>query len=410
MAANVITPARNYFRLQFSLRMLLLLMAGVAAGLAIFRWPWSETTVEKDVTRTTTYHRGWNGKPLKHGLETSSNPFWEGPADAIYDEGVLRRSRAFDAQGLLASETLHYPQRGETLNRIFQINPERSVVAVSRTRDDGRQFRREWRTSTGQLLESIEYERKNDPQESRVVRWNDRPIAEATQELLNQLPPDQQDYWTQHGWLSNQHVSADLGDSTFLAGTLLHIDSADENPLVGIPLGRRVNYFLCPTSTTPNGPLLHELLAHSHARHQTLQCRFGILCVVSINAETAAPGDPTGALAVQFAAGTTASAAWLENVVPMEKLFASKTHRLHHFFGDTGIEIDASQLNEAAETKVNSPAEATFPFPIQSTWTDSAPRRTRRDTLGIFLWHHRLRVEQQGNKLIVLPRKEPRTQ
>jgi hypothetical protein len=211
------------------------------------------------------------------------------------------------------------------------------------------------------------------------------------------------------GWLSNQHVSADLGDSTFLAGSLLHIDSAEENPLVGIPLGSRVNYFLCPTSSTPKGPLIHELLAHAHARHQTLQCRFGILCVVPINAETVAPGDPTGALAVQFAADSTTAAAWLENVVSMDQRVASRVQRLQQFFRDTGIEIDAGQLSEVAETQLNLPDnQSTLKFPPRINYIpESAPLRTRRDTLGIFLWHHRLRVEQRGHKLIVLPQKSP---
>lgn len=409
--AAAITPARS-IRLQFSLRMLLLLMAGVALGLAIFRWPWSETIVEKDVARTTTYRLGWNGKPLKHGLQTVANESRQRTRDALYEDGVLRRERMFDARGQLATDIIHFPERGETVERFYVLARDPSIIASPRIWDRGARLRREWRTSAGALLESVEFDCQKNQEDLQLVRWNDRPIAEATQELLEQLPQQQQEFWTKHGWLSNQWVSADLGDSTFLAGTLLHIDSADGNPLVGIPLGSRVNYFLCPTSSTPKGPLIHELLAHAHARHQTLQCRFGILCVVPINAETIAAGDPTGALGVQFAAETTAAAAWLENVVSMDQSVESRPQRLQQFFRDTGIEIDASALTE---TELHLPANPSTRKLAQDSprinyIPDTAPRRTRRDTLGVFLWHHRLRVEQRGTKLVISARKEPRTQ
>lgn len=405
------TPQSNpqrFFRLQFSLRMLLLLMALVAISLAIFRWPWETSVVEADLTYTMRFHRGWNGKPLRHGLQSvAKTPSRQRVREAIYEDEVLRRERTFDARGELATDKVHFPARGETIEQTYGLGRESLLIAKSRIFAGGRRLQKEWRNTSNHLLEAIEYESKNDQEEWKLVRWNNRPIAEAVQELLNPLPPQQQAIWARHGWLSNQFVSSDLGDSTFwAAGALLHVDGPNENPLAGIPLGRRANYFLCPTSTTPNGPLVHELLAHAHARHQTLQCRFGILCLVPISAETAAPGDPTGTLAVQFAAGTTAAAAWLENVVGMDQDLAP-AKRLQHFFRDTGIEIDSSQSGLTSEyppSLLSGADKVLFrkPAPV---FSKEAYRRTRRDTLGIFLRHHRLRVEQQGNKLIVLPRK-----
>lgn len=71
-------------RLQFSLRMLLALMAVVAIELAVYRWPWVESDVSTMILgseangetprthtfeRRTTYRRNWHGQAVKHGLE-----------------------------------------------------------------------------------------------------------------------------------------------------------------------------------------------------------------------------------------------------------------------------------------------------------------------------------------------------
>jgi hypothetical protein len=89
-------------RLQFSLRALLLLMAVVGAGIVVYRWPWTETNDQADVKVETTYHRGWNGKPVEHGLAVMTYP--DRPdfrVEKWYDEGDLRRKRAISRGGFL---------------------------------------------------------------------------------------------------------------------------------------------------------------------------------------------------------------------------------------------------------------------------------------------------------------------
>ena len=70
------TPAGpRITRLQFSLRMLLLLMVAVSVGLTIYRWPWevkggpSKSKPPEFASRTITLRRNWHGKPEQHGLE-----------------------------------------------------------------------------------------------------------------------------------------------------------------------------------------------------------------------------------------------------------------------------------------------------------------------------------------------------
>jgi hypothetical protein len=406
MSPQSTSPQRK-FRLQFSLRMLLLLTAIVALGLTIFRWPWETTIVDQDISRTTRYRRGWNGKPLKNGPETVvSNDSQRKFSEALYEDGILRREQLFGGDGLLSSEKIYFPERGETLERHFGINHDRSTIAEIKIAADGLRVRREWRTTAGKLLESADYERKTRQEDFQLRQWNDRPCDEVFQELLSLLPPSQQDLWRMHTRLSNYFIDSYLGDATFRfsAGLPLHVDSPAAEPEAGLPPFQRGKSFLSPSHV--DTPLIQDLFAHARSQHQTLQCRFGVICLVPIHAENMTPVDPTGVLSVQFNEGSRQKSAWLELVRCMDQRVTSPAQRLQLFFAETGIEIDVSQIDLPAEKQ---PTVQGFDGPKEpdSTWPgmpDFSYRRTRRDTLGMFLWTHRLRVEQQGNKLIVLPR------
>src|SRR6187455_2826305 len=67
-------PRWRWPRLQFSLRLLLLAFTAFAIGFPIwYRWPYEETTVQKDptgaavATRRSTVQRQWGGGRLPHG-------------------------------------------------------------------------------------------------------------------------------------------------------------------------------------------------------------------------------------------------------------------------------------------------------------------------------------------------------
>lgn len=101
-------------RLQFSLRMLLVLMVLIGAGLTIFRWQWVESEISTMVLRSgangepprmhtferrTTYRRNWHGQPVKHGLEQTlrDGKIWQ---ETTYFEGQRQGPRkAWDPQG-----------------------------------------------------------------------------------------------------------------------------------------------------------------------------------------------------------------------------------------------------------------------------------------------------------------------
>src|SRR5207302_9939835 len=74
-AMNASFPARpRRWRLQFSLRLLLLAITAFAIGFPIwYRWPYREQTLQRDATgavvakRITTWQRQWGGERLQHG-------------------------------------------------------------------------------------------------------------------------------------------------------------------------------------------------------------------------------------------------------------------------------------------------------------------------------------------------------
>lgn len=109
------------FRLQFSLRMILLMMALVGVALTIYRWPWVESdfayqTIGDEISgekarnefeRRITYHRDWRGRAVKHGVEQSllNGKVWH---EAHYYDGELNgRRRVWNGRGGLAIEA-HY--------------------------------------------------------------------------------------------------------------------------------------------------------------------------------------------------------------------------------------------------------------------------------------------------------------
>jgi hypothetical protein len=141
------------FRLQFSLRMLLLLMAVVGVGLTIFRWPWVDVEQHFETVlvqqgdsystdpfgdrpqfvkeapppveqrklvweRRTSYRRNWRGAAVKHGPAE----FWiDGKLRneyQYYENQLHGRRRVFDTNGDVTMEEslrgglLHGPFRG----------------------------------------------------------------------------------------------------------------------------------------------------------------------------------------------------------------------------------------------------------------------------------------------------------
>jgi hypothetical protein len=368
--------------------MLLLLMLLVAIFFGVARFPWTETKTENGMTRTTHYRRGWDRIPLKHGAETFvDDKTGKRLREKHWNYGVLWRERSFDQYGFADEETAYLTDF--TLERKF-VTQRRPIAIVTQTWNDGRQHK-SWQAPPGAELESYHALVAGD--DLRIVRWNDVPIDEAMDRFLSPLPAADRQAWQEKIELKIRQQVTYLGDSTY--EVIANSSSAAKVPLHGIPIPP-VRFPAIGPPPLRDRPMIQDYLAAAHRMNRTLEVRFGVVCIVPIEPPPLNPAvmkvaDPTGALAVRFEKDSPQEKAWLEKVIGMDQGVVPHAKRLQHYFADTGIEIDASQVNLRWEHRPN--------------LADSTYLRTRRDTLGIFLWHHRLQVEQQGNKLMVVPRR-----
>ena len=393
------------FRLQFSLRMLLLLMAVIAISLAVFRWPWKVTTVIDNETQTTTFRRAWNGLPLKHGRTwTVDNVTGRTTYEADYVEHRLLNERIYDSAGVLAEDHDH-------VARVHSARDQSQLAQhgfiLEKYRDDAKQqLRHEWKMPDGTVLES-HFGTLRDRYILTLTEWNARPFTDEMNRVLAELPAEND----RLAWAAQPEgrvlmgPGALMGDNTYVPFISKRVDPVpfctgprtNEHPIRFDEIGmqyREGNLLRAGggPAIVPGGPqsAFHALLICAHQRNCTLRVRFGIVTVVPIGPELLQSTDPTGALAVKFPTGSRQEKAWLEPVVHMRREIESLAERVEQFFGETGIEIDASRLNLPAEKPL---------YLDNSTYL-----RPRRDVLGTFLLVNNCRVEQQGNRLVLLPR------
>ena len=126
----------------------------------------------------------------------------------------------------------------------------------------------------------------------------------------------------------------------------------------------------------------------------TLCVRFGVVCVVPITERELLPnGDPTDMTSVKFAPDSQQAQDWEQPMVGVSPEIRDHQQRIKQLFAGTSIEVDASRVSGQNEE-----------MPRLQPYAPMTYRRPRRDVFGIFLSYNNYRVEQRGQKLIVLPR------
>ena len=116
------------FRLQISLRVLLIFMAAVCISLAVYRWPWEETDQHRvgkeffagdvaEFSTTSTYHRNWRGEQVLHGPQRIVRNKQLRVESHFYDGELHGPRRVYDQRGRLLWEA-HY--RGGRLHGRFR--------------------------------------------------------------------------------------------------------------------------------------------------------------------------------------------------------------------------------------------------------------------------------------------------
>lgn len=406
-------------RLQFSLRLLLLFTAAVGICLAIFRCPWEVTRVDTVATRKTGYRRGWDGQALQHGddrliITRTEQTTWE----KRFVDGELVRERTYQPPGVLSEEKHFVAARGETRTRRIEDLGSEQLISESIYRERDHYFHEEWRTPTGELLESAVW------QEGRLTTWNGQPFLSELTRLLGSLA----DWREREAWLQPRiergATSVDqFGDATFrvrpcLGGRPGQYDLANQQ-LVTVHFGsageQRISdleiYFLHTTlmvmgsrEKIPSAKSLAEqLLRDLHRSNFTLRPRFGILSCVPISLASLHGDDPTGISKIQFERDSPQDRDWSRLAFPMRQKFAAHAERLQDFFANTSLSVNLSQVT-GVDVRPLPNGHADQVIPQLSIPHDSPHLRPRRDLFGLFLSHNNYRVEQQGDQLVVLPR------
>lgn len=447
------TPRRP-FRLQVSLRVLLLLMAVVGVGLTIFRWPWVEDsklavqfpaagTVHPFAQRTT-YRRGWTGKPEKHGLEQVRDGERLVHEAYFYDGQLNGPRRAFAPNGRLIMEA-HYHEG--TLHGAYRVGNGEQWLLTGRYRKGERDG--EWRVLANRWLQTTpelptfpeRYRTDGVPirqynsleQDWEVFLYKLRAPENAIVRVQQWQRGQRHGLWkweTQGGevlstaeyrdnnlvkW-NEQPVVAQFRQ--WLASDEVHpqvrrlLEAADQHPWTQEYASRaelclRIEGQLFPIYVEPIGtsdfqiplsqksliPALCELACENGYRFEG---RYGSLWMVP-NADPTPPFvDPTGVMQIAFDEGSPQAADWSKEV--------------NVYRGSHDAPLCVAKLLEGSSIH----KEATkLPFDIRQLWylgpatqsPDLLYRRTRRDAIGFVLFRSGYRCELRGNELILRARR-----
>jgi hypothetical protein len=283
-----------------------------------------------------------------------------------------------------------------------------SLIVESRQSFKGDRQSIHWKTTNGTILQSYEY----GP--GAPHRWNERSVEDGLHDVfMNGIANESVRAEWQRPQSSYDSIGyVYLGDGTFcgirttnqttrlggttlegelLGETWLHVQGTDSTQLSDVELFCFIHDFNLNLRTDDQPLPAMEVLRHRVFRlGYTLVPRFDTVCVVPICSAELASEDPTGVMQVQFSEDSSQQKEWLDlhDCVVRD---SSCRQRMENLFAGSSIEIDTSFVAD------------TQPLPFKHRPTQAPHLRCRRDILGLCLWYHGYRVEQQGNSLTILP-------
>jgi hypothetical protein len=390
------SPSR-VLRVQFSLRGLLLFMLIVSGAVVAYRWPWIEETETgglRSSQLTTRYHRGWNGEPVKHGLQIEEEPGGM-IFERSFDEGELRfvRRRFLEREveethirdgkphGKYSSQIEDVETFGEYRNgrKHGEWKLTSSIRVVREHWQDGRRHGEfAWTTPEGRELQTAAFEK------GRLVRWNGLPLSDAIRSWVAAEVRDESQRLMLLSPISSGKESTGLPTGY---DEYVHVVGAERLPL-SVYCNRR---FPLSEHSDGNQPVVEIQLAQALENSYTIAWRFNMLHLVPITAESLAWRDRTGVYDVKFAAGSPQEKHWL------------RLAGANPFFRDRPALLFRGIL-EARDSPVIEIDTSVFPGSQHLFEGGELPNgmpRTRRDQFGQHLNLQGCYVVQDGNKLIV---------
>lgn len=450
MTESPASASPRRFRLQLSLRTLLVLMALVGVGLAVFRWPWVETTTQEVRDKLTidprtsnvhyrfelrtTYRRDWRGQPVKNGPAQiwRDGQLWH---DAHFYEGELNGlRRVYNQSGQLIMEGNY---RGGLLQGSFRAGDGTAWLWEGNYENDTMQGR--WR-GTISRRSMISDERSNysqqPPRFSNTFFFPDGSAIEDWDPIS--LPKDP--IVVESEWKAGQRQGKWIWKT--LDGEVLNTAEYDENRLVawnGQPVVEQFRQWLlspdvddpqlCATLFAKDQPysILYDIETgdfslsdqarihiahpgwcgrHAHLHELSLQpatglcefalengCafdyRYGGLWLVP-RADPEPPFvDPTGVSQIHWPQGSVAAREW-EQVIDVTSNAGHVAACVAHLLAETSIPIQVFEVDDWVEDQSNS-SRVVF-------------RRRRCEALGFVLYRTGCRCELRDGTLHILPR------
>lgn len=455
-------PPPRRFRLQISLRMLLLLMAAVGVTLAVYRWPWEETKQQSvgteffpgeiaDFVTKSTYHRSWRGSPVLHGQQTLHRRNQLRHECNFYDGELHGPRRMYDHRGLLLWEAhyrngkLHGPFRagdgehwywsghywndlphGEWEFITYRATPQgaqppqindfqksylfyadnAAIIARRKAQDGDRLFfrqRQAWQRGKRQGVwkwETLDGELINTAvyEDNNFVRWNGAPVVEQFWEWLQTAPLHAD---TKSLLYASRDIAAVHEFTVYdeLSFRLTDEQAAPQSLVVYAEPSKQSVFPVQQGERSLVPMLCEQVCANGYA----FDCRFGTLWLVPHVDPAPLFVDGTGVAQIQFPAGSPQARDWLAEVQFQESFEYPTVQITNLLFGSSlQSESNIRREDELFDQQNYFRQMLLSRYANRRNQARSVQRISRRDAIGLILLRAGYRCELQGADRIVL--------
>lgn len=421
------------WRLQFSLRHLLLTFTAFAIGFPLwYRWPYQEIKTNPAGTRKqiTTWQRQWGGGSKKHGLQrwilhgktfesiTYRNDERQGPYESTYTSGQLSKAYRNDRrQGPYESTYIRgqfendmkegvwtAPDRTMTWHRDKLHGPSEVRLPPESPGPSSPNSAREKSTSTKSQLIKLTFDN------GRLTHCRGPAAAERFFDLLKTDFLDDRTRFE-----LSQPAVVDIVDVP-LKDTMSYLWGQHQIPFLLDPkLGPKIDLPL--TAEHSGGDLCSALLLLTAPHNLGCDYRYGCIWVTTAD-DCGNWHDPTGVSEIKPPSNSLLAKVWNENVV-LDAVEMPLKDAMNYFEGLLAIHIDTTRIKAAALHQMPVVRPTPTALPVRAPLPTALPKNPPlvdpfsvtvslrdipfRHVLGQMLYKNNCRCQLDGDKLILLP-------